>query len=600
MICKPSSATFAVLLALLALPALAGSRDDPLADAAAAIERGDGVSAEVAAQRALTLGRPHSAVDAYLGEAALLQGDRDEARQWLAPAAFDAASAQRGFHALGRLELAAGHFGPAAKAFDRALQVGKPKARLWVDIGRLRYQAGEQHLAANAVSNALAVDPDEPKALQFQAELVRDSRGLAASLPWFERAVQVAPTNLEVLGEYAATLGDLGRYRDMLTVARAMVQIDRTDPKAYFLQAVLAARAGQDDLARRLLWSTKGAYDDTPAGMVLAGVLEYRAGSTELAVDNFAKLVSLQSDNDIAARMLGRALLADGDANEVVARFANAAAQPDASPYMLTLVGRAYEQIDRRDLAAPLLDRAARAADPPLGPLAPSADGELAIYRSGDSDPTGDDVVVPMLRQLLSRGRTAEAAAYIPKLRHRYPNSSDFQVLSGDAALLSGDAAQALVLYRSAAEVRWTPTVAERIAAAETRLGHEDLAEAELNAYLSQHPQECGLAALVGRAAAARGDWTRAALLLGHAAQLPGGANDPRLIADLAEAQMHLGDGERALGNARFAYALQRASPRTTRVLAAVLSAADKRAGGAEVLLAKARALGDEPVLALR
>ena len=99
MICKPSSATFAVLLALLALPALAGSRDDPLADAAAAIERGDGVSAEVAAQRALAVGRPHSAVDAYLGEAALLQGDRDEARQWLASGAFDAASAQRGFMA---------------------------------------------------------------------------------------------------------------------------------------------------------------------------------------------------------------------------------------------------------------------------------------------------------------------------------------------------------------------------------------------------------------------------------------------------------------------------------------------------------------------
>ena len=163
-----------------------------------------------------------------------------------------------------------------------------------------------------------------------------------------------------------------------------------------------------------------------------------------------------------------------------------------------------------------------------------------------------------------------------------------------------GDAAQALALYRSAAEVRWTPTVAERIAAAETRLGHEDLAEVELTAYLAQHPQECGLAALVGRAAAARGDWTRAALMLGHAAELPGGASDPRLIADLAEAQMHLGDGERALGNARLAYAMQRASPRTTRVLAAVLSAADQRAGGAEVLLAKARALGDEPVLALR
>jgi Flp pilus assembly protein TadD len=599
MISRPDKALLAVLLALSTLPALAGGRDDPLADAAAAIARGDGVSAEVAARRALDAGAPHTAVDAYLGEAALLQDDPDVARQWLAPGRFDAASAQRGFHALGRLELDAGHFGPAAKAFDQALRAGKPDSRLWVDIGRLRYQAGEQHLAANAVSNALAIDPNEPQALQFQAELVRDAQGLVAALPWFQRAVQLAPQNLDLLSEYAATLGDLGRYRDMLAVARAMVKIERTDPRAYFMQAVLAARAGQDDLARRLLWSAKGAYDDRPAGMLVAGVLEYRSGSTELAVDKFDKLAALQPDNETVARLLGRALLADGDASEVVARFAARAARPDASPYLLTLLGRAYEQLDRRDLAAPFLDRAARAGDPPLGPLAPSDLGQLAIYRWGD-DATGADVAVPTLRTLLSQGRTSEAAAYIPKLRARYPNSSDIEVLSGDAALLGGDAAGALALYRSAAEVRWTGPLAERIAAAEARLGHEDLAEAELTAYLAQHPQEGSLCAIIGRAAAARGDWRRAALMLGHAAQVADGAGDPRLIADLAEAQLHLGDGARALANARRAYALERASPRATGVLAAALTATGENPNGATVLLAKARTLGDEPALALR
>jgi tetratricopeptide (TPR) repeat protein len=589
----------AALLATLALPALAGGGGDPLARAAAAIERGDGIAAEVVAQRALDAGEPHSAVNAYLGEAALLQDDPDEARQWLAPSAFDAASAQRGFHALGRLELVTGHFGPAAAAFDRALSAGGPDARLWVDIGRLRYQAGEQHLAADAANRALAIDPNEPRALQFQAELVRDAQGLAAALPLFERAARIAPKDLALLGEYAATLGDLGRYREMLGVARAMVKIDRTDPRAYFLQAVLAARAGRDELARRLLWSAKGAYDDTPAGMLVAGVLEYRAGSTELAVDRFDKLADLQPDNETVARLLGSALLADGDASEVVARFAERAAQPDASPYLLTLVGRAYERIDRRDLAAPFLDRAARTAEAAVSPLAPSERGELAIYRWGD-DPTAADVAVPTLRKLLSQGQAAEAAAYTLKLRRRYPNSSDIEVLAGDAALLGGDAAAALELYRSAKRVRWTSALATRIAAAERRLGREALAEAELASYLAQHPRDGVVAAMVGRAAAGHGAWRRAALLMGHAALLPGGGADPRLIADLADAQLHLGDRERALANARRAYALQRASPKATSVLAAALAAGGNPASGAEVLLAKARALGGEPALALR
>lgn len=600
MICRPDKALLALLLAASALPALAGSASDPLADAAAAIERGDGISAEVAARRALAEGKRHSAVDAYLGEAALLQKDYDDAREWLGPGQFDAASAQRGFHALGRLDLQQGNYAAAARDFDRALQAGPPDARLWVDIGRMRYAGGEQHLAADAVNRALAIDPREPRALTFQADLIRDSQGFAAALPWFERAVRIAPNDLGLLGEYAATLAELGRYGDMLAVARAMVKIDRTDPRAYFLQAVLAARAGEDELARRLLWQTDGEYDSTSAGLLLQGVLEFRDGSTELAADKFDELARRQPDNETAARLLGRALLADGDASEVVARFTAQAARPEASPYMLTLVARAYEQLDRRDLAAPLLDRAAREADSGVKPLPLDQDAELTLFRLADADPTSAEVAMPTLRKLLGDGRGAEAVAYAGRLHARYPNSSDVEVLVGDAELLAGDPAAALRSYRSAAQVRWTAALARRIAAAEVRLGQGGAAVAELQAFLAQHPQAREIAALLGRAAAAGGDWERAALLLGHAAQLPGGDADPQALAELADAQLHIGDGAAALASARRAYALQRSSLKATTVLAAALQASGERPNGAEILLAKARSLGAEPALALR
>jgi tetratricopeptide (TPR) repeat protein len=600
MTCRRSSILLALLFAGAALPALAGSADDPLADAAAAIRQGDGVSAEVAARKALSGGKPHRAVDAYLGEAALLQKNYDDARQWLGPAQFDAASAQRGFHALGRLDLVQGNYAAAARDFDQALQAGPPDAQLWVDIGRMRYAGGEQHLAADAVGRALAIDPREPQALAFQADLTRDSRGFVAALPWFERALQLAPNDLDLMGEYAATLAEAGRYRDMLAVARAMVKLDRTDPRAYFLQAVLAARAGNDELARRLMWRTNGEYDDTPAGLLLQGVLEYRDGSTGLAVNKFAELVRRQPDNELASRLLARSLLGDSDASEVVARFASAAARPEASPYMLTIVARAYEQLDRRDLAAPLLDRAAQRADTGVKPLPMSHDGAPAIFRFGDDDPTNGDVAMPTLRKMLSGGRLADAAAYASRLRARYPNSSDIEVLVGDAQLLGGNAGAALASYRSAARVRWTASLAKRIAAAEVQLGQDDAAPAELQAYLAQHPQAREIAALLGRAAAADGDWPRAELLLQHAARLPGGDDDPQALAELAEAQMHAGDRAAALASAQRAYALQRTSPQATAALAATLQASGHRPNGAEVLLAKARSMGVEPAYALR
>lgn len=600
MTCRPSNAILALTLALMALPALAGSADDPLAVAAAAIARGDGLSAEVAARRALAEGKPHAAVDAYLGEAALLQKDYDDARQWLAPGVFDAASAQRGFHALGRLEVHQGNDAAAAKDFDRALQAGPPDARLWVDIGRMRYVAGEQHLAADALNRALAIDPAEPQALTLQADLIRDSIGFEAALPWFERAVKIAPNDLGLLGEYAATLADVGRYGDMLTVVRFMVKTDKTDPRAYFLQAVLAARAGDDELARRLLWQTKGEYDETPAGLLLEGVLEFRDGSAELAVDKFDELAKRQPDNEIAARLLARALLADGDASDVVARFADMVARPEASPYMLTLVARAYEQLDRRDLAAPLLDRAAIASDTGVKPLQLSQYGALALYQGAGDSSLDAALAMPQLRQMLSEGRGPDAMVYAKRLHAKYPNSSDVEVLVGDTALLGGDPADALRAYASAAQVRWTASLAKRIAAADVRLGQDGAAAAELQAYLAQHPNAREICALLGRAAASEGDWARAAMLLGHAAELPGGDDDPQALAQLAEAELHVGDGARALANARRAYALQRTSPKATAVLAAALQADGKRPNGSEILLAKARSMGAQPALALR
>jgi len=585
----------AAFLALLALPALAGSLDDPLVDAARAIERGDGVSAEIAAREALKAGSQPDAVAAYLGEAAMLQDDADEARRWLGPGRFDAASAQRGFHALGRLEMAAGDYGAAAQAFNRALQAGGDDARLWVDIGRMRYAAGEQHIAGDAVARALAIDPDEAEALAFQAELVRDAQGLAAALPWFERALQRAPADLGLLGEYAATLGELGRYRDMLRIARRMVGIDRTHPRAYYLQAVLAARAGLDDLARRLLWRTDGAYAETPAAMLLEGVLEYRSGNAALAVEKFEELARRQPDNELAARLLARALLANGDGSEVIARFGPLAQDPGASPYLLTVVARAYEEAGRRDLASPLLDRAAQGGPRGFRAMPVTEEGELAIYRWG-ADLSRADVAVPMLRKMLAEGRGAEAAAYAGQLRQRFPGSADIEVLIGDAALLAGDPAAALDSYNSAAQVRWTAALVARIAAARRQLGQSP--QGDFARYLEQHPADRETAMQLGRIVAAAGDWRRAAGLLGHAAGLPGGERDPALLADLAEVRLRLGDRPGALAAARQAYRIQRASPRAAGVLAEALEASGEGGRAARLLLAKARLPGAGPAAA--
>ena len=90
-------------------------------------------------------------------------------------------------------------------------------------------------LLAGVVSGAGRAAPGEDQVAAARQTLVRDSQGLAAALPWFGRALQNSPRDIAVLGEYAATLGDLGQAKKMLAITRLMLSIEPGNARAYVL-----------------------------------------------------------------------------------------------------------------------------------------------------------------------------------------------------------------------------------------------------------------------------------------------------------------------------------------------------------------------------
>ncbi|MGC1271010.1 MAG: tetratricopeptide repeat protein, partial [Croceibacterium sp.] len=517
-------------------------------------------------------GRPQADVAAYLGAAELVQGELDDARRWLAPGRFSAASRQRGFHALGRLNLEEGNLPAAAVAFNQALASGKPTAQLWFDIGAMRYRGGEQHLALNAAERAVALEPQNPGTLRFRAQLARDAEGMVAALPWFERALQGAPDDVDLLGEYAATLGDAGQNRAMLAVARRMVELSPRDPRAFYLQAVLAVRAGWFDMARRLMWQTGGAYDAKPSGLLLNGVLELASGNPALAVEQFDTLVRQQPQNHHAALLLGRALLANGESNEVIARFTPADDRRHAAPYLLALVGQAHEQLGNRAKAANYLDRATAPPGDVVTVLPVDAAGDFAIWRwqKDNSDPQG---AVALLRRLVASRQTGEAQAEATRLLTRFPGSADIERLAGDVFLLTGDSAGALAAYDRSGAIRSDHALVRRTILAERALGRGAAAERRGGEFIARNPRSLPALRVQALAAAARRDWRNAEPLLRRASALAG-ESDPLLLAALAEGRLALGQPQAALADARRAHSLQRANRRITAVLARVIKAA--------------------------
>ena len=569
----------AALLLALGAPAHAALPADAaalIAKARADLVRSDGIAAEMKLRGAVQAGASRRDIAALMGEAMLAQGSASKAREWLGPGVFSASDAALGWRNLGRLERIEGHLDLAGKAFDRALALAPDDAMLWIDIGRLRYAGGEHLQAIDAADHALALTPANPRALEFRGQLVRDRFGLAASLPWFEAGLVKAPSDLSLLGEYAAALGDLGRARAMLIVTRKMLALDPKQPRAFYLQAVLAARAGNTELARAMLSRTRGKFASLPAAMLLEGVLEMRAGNAALAATALEGLVRSQPANIKAQTLLARAFAMAGEHRAVVEQFAAAAARPDASPYLLELVARSWEVLDRRDMAAPLLDRAARGATPVLTVLSDASE----------------------IGALLAEGQTAKAESLAERQRATYPGNFDVQVRAGDVQLTRGQVAEALVRYQSAALVKFPESLLLRMVGALDMARNEVAAGSLIDGYLAQTPTSQTTARLAAAYAAGSGDWLRALALLEHLAAT-GSANDVGVMAVLSLARLRTGDNSGAVAAAASAWEMQRASRLATQALGMALAAQGKRPVAAAALLAKAQSIGgDNPLLA--
>ena len=557
----------AALLLAAVVPAQAdtGPVDRALADARAALMTGDGIAAQARLRQARAAGAGDDDIRALMGEALLAQDDLAKAREWLAPARFSASTRALGYRMLGRLELRERRLPEAGAAFDRALAAAPDDARLWTDIARLRYTGGEQAQAIQAAQRALEYGPDEPAALAFRGLLIRNQHGLAAALPWFDAAQRRAPRDAGIRTDKAATLADMGRYAEALSEIRAVHKTSPGDPRILYLQAVIAARAGQRPLARKLLQRGKGKLRDVPGAMLLTAALELDAGNVNLAVELSDRLLRTQPDNTLAQHILARAMARSGDPGAVIARFAPLARRADASPYLLTLVARSYEELDRRREAIALLERAAAPPAPSLHPLPAGADLPVLASRYPDA-PRQAREAVPYIRALLGLGDTAAAAATARRLLVGNLGAPDAYMIAGDTELARNRPAAALALYQTAASIRFGESELLRLDRTLKAAGRGRDADLLVFAYAVENPQSLTAARLLANIRARGGQWGQSAALLEWIGVRSGG-RDPGLLADLAFARLRQGRTVEARKLANHAASLQPASPSARQIV---------------------------------
>lgn len=542
---------------------------------------GEGVAAGGALDRAVAAGTPPARLHPLRAAALLLGGDAEAALA-------EAAKAPNHVDAARVAALAVAAKGDRAGAARRleALTARTPSnAAAWRDLGRVRFDLGDVGGASEAATRATTLDSKDLAALTLRGEIVRRRYGLIAALPWFDAALRRDAYYVPALLEQAATLGDAGRYTDSLAAIRRVLAARAGEPRALYLAAVIAARAGDVELAVALLNRTGGGADGIPGALLLSGGLDYAAGRYEQAVAKWRALVDRQPMNLAARRLLGAALLHSGDADAALAVLRPMALRGDADSYTLGLVGRAFEAKGQRDWAARFLDRAARG---PSGTSRPfGQDEDMAVLADAVNDAPGDPrAAVALIRGQLERGQAAAALAGAQRLAAAAPGAPAAQQLLGDVLFASGRVGPAAAAYARAADLRFDRPAMLRLIEARAATGDRKGAADVLALYLAQNPQASDARRALANVQLAARDDEAAATLDGLIDDL--GGRDALLLAQAAVA--HEGAGEDALAEARAAYRLQPMSLAVVSAYAQALAASGD-AEGARQMTAKAAAL---------
>lgn len=439
--------------------------------------------------------------------------------------------------------MARGALAEAGRILDRARSLDPESPDLWLAIARLRLRGGEHLTALEATDRALAFGSDHGPALLMRALMVRDAHGAADARRWFEAARKADPDNPDILAEHAATLGDSGETRAMLDAVRRLAEVAPDDARVPHLQSVLAARAGEDALARSLMARSGMATRGVPAALLLDAVISLRQGNAESAAATLESLAARQPANPRFRELLAHALLAGGHPDMVVNRFGADALLPEASPYLVMLVARARERLGDRAGAAPLLARA-------LG--GKRAAPAVLSLRSGLPPPTAE------LRRALLDGNRAGARKQAYHLRGRFPASADVASLAGDALLAADDMQAALDAYARASEARRPWRLTRKAVWTYARGDDREFGELLLARHVEGEPATASAVIELAGTRAARGDWSRTALLTDHAVLL-GAGHDPALLRLRLRAARALGNREEAR---HFAALLAEVSPR--------------------------------------
>jgi cellulose synthase operon protein C len=560
-----------------------------IALAAVSLDLFDPITARAELDRARALNADAAVYNHLLGQSLWMSGQTDRALDVLTQEPISPRFRPYALRLIGRLRLDRGEIDEAEKALAAAVKLAPSNSMVWAEIGRFRMAIANQGGAIEALDYAVKLDPNNIRALELRGRLVRTQYGLVAALPWFERGLQINSSDVPLLEEYGLTLGEAGRYRDMLVQARKLISLDSNNAKAFYMQATIAARSGNYELARRLMSRVNGAFGELPGPRMLMAIVEYEMGNANQSIDILEQLVDAQPYNLRLRVLLAQAMHKAGDHDEAWEMLAPVADRNDADSYTLLLAARILEALGERDKASPRLQKAA-GVGAVFGGILPETSPPAAAADDARRNPRDAKKVIPHVRLLLANNNVAQARSEVAELIQGNGGVADAHILMGDVEMAAGSSGAAIAAYERAKAISFSTPVMIRLVNAYRKSGRVDSARKILSDFLAFNPSSLAALRLVAYDHLDNKRWKDAIPgLLAVRSRL--GYNDALLNANIARAYSGNGEHGKAIEEAALAYRIAPANPMVTFVFGETLHAAGKHQTMARSMLKKANKL---------
>jgi TolB-like protein/class 3 adenylate cyclase/Tfp pilus assembly protein PilF len=243
--------------------------------------------------------------------------------------------------------------------FETATQLDPGFAPAWVGLGQSRQsQAGSAYVpvdegykkAREAIEQALRLDPSLGEAYAALGSIKMfydwDWTGADAS---YHRALELAPSNADVIRRSASVARVLGRWTEALELSRRVTAIDPLNAGGYFLAGLTFHYAGQPEEASAALKKTLELAPERAKIHAYLGQVYLAQSRAEEA------LAEMEKEKDPAFRLCGLALAyhalgrkkqSDLNLAQLIANFRQGAPQGDA-PYQIAEVHAFRGEIDR-------------------------------------------------------------------------------------------------------------------------------------------------------------------------------------------------------------------------------------------------------------